>query len=126
MTVKQISEADHSGDEKANFVINGVEAANVCQLLKNYHLSFTFFPLLLYHKIRNFMNYHILKIFVFSLILLIWDCLTPVCIRLHWLGWCLRKQREILMSVFFSMMERDESNAEDGNVLRFCKIPVVQ
>ncbi|XP_024025535.1 replication protein A 32 kDa subunit A isoform X2 [Morus notabilis] len=29
VTVKQISEADHSGDEKSNFVINGVEAANV-------------------------------------------------------------------------------------------------
>ncbi|GMN39815.1 hypothetical protein TIFTF001_009053 [Ficus carica] len=29
VTVKQISEADHSGDEKANFVINGIEAANV-------------------------------------------------------------------------------------------------
>lgn len=32
VTVKQISEADHSGDEKSNFVINGVEAANVCYL----------------------------------------------------------------------------------------------
>ncbi|PON73018.1 Replication factor A protein [Parasponia andersonii] len=29
VTVKQISEAYHSGDEKSNFVINGVEAANV-------------------------------------------------------------------------------------------------
>ncbi|XP_062085550.1 replication protein A 32 kDa subunit A-like isoform X2 [Humulus lupulus] len=29
VTVKQISEAHHSGDEKSNFVINGVEAANV-------------------------------------------------------------------------------------------------
>ena len=29
VTVKEISEAHHSGDEKSNFVINGVEAANV-------------------------------------------------------------------------------------------------
>lgn len=29
VTVKQISEASHSGEEKANFVINGVDITNV-------------------------------------------------------------------------------------------------
>ena len=42
MTVKQISEAYHSGEEKANIVINGVEAANVrirLLLFENYLIS---------------------------------------------------------------------------------------
>lgn len=29
VTVKQISEASHSGEEKANFAINGVDITNV-------------------------------------------------------------------------------------------------
>jgi hypothetical protein len=33
VTVKQISEASQSGDEKSTFVINGVDVANVCSLV---------------------------------------------------------------------------------------------
>lgn len=41
VTVKQISEASHSGEEKANFVINGVDITNVYFLV--------FFPTVMYY-----------------------------------------------------------------------------
>ena len=30
LTIKQISEASHSGDDKSNFVLSGADVVNVC------------------------------------------------------------------------------------------------
>lgn len=92
VTLKQISEAYHSGEEKSNFVINGVEAANVLLFIVCKSLCVFYCPSIL-------------------------GFLTSACFRLLLLEWCLTKLREILTSPFTSMMEQDESNAEDGKFL---------
>jgi len=43
VTVKQISEASQTGDEKSNFVINGVDLNNVCLALLLVSFEYFFF-----------------------------------------------------------------------------------
>lgn len=40
LTVKQISEAYHSGEEKSNFVINGSDVTNVLLILRFIYICF--------------------------------------------------------------------------------------
>lgn len=102
VTVKQISEASHSGEEKASFVINGAEASNVLPLFSSHEFAICVLkmPRELHGNIRFGIKF-VCETLVFD----------TNWYRLRWLGWFQRKLQEILTLVSSLMMERDGLNA---------------